>query len=288
MTLHLHAFQPDLPALMRLAARERLLPAGDDPGYAIHAVLAATFGELAPAPWVLLPPGQGGGPAGRLLAYGAHPLDALRAHAEAFADPAFAAPLALVSAASKAMPARFAPGARLGFRVRVRPVSRQGRPVAGHASAAERGARGRERDVYVAHREAAARTAVAAGAGVAAGSGASGGASLAAAPLTRAACYLDWLDARLRTAGGALARIDGAAGEGAWGARVDAYRATRLLARDRSGPRARPAAVDGPDAVITGTLMVTDPEAFAAGLVRGIGRHRAFGFGMLLLTPPRG
>ena len=38
---------------------------------------------------------------------------------------------------------------------------------------------------------------------------------------------------------------------------------------------------------MSGTLRVTDPAAFAAGLARGIGRHRAFGFGMLLLAPPR-
>jgi CRISPR system Cascade subunit CasE len=32
-------------------------------------------------------------------------------------------------------------------------------------------------------------------------------------------------------------------------------------------------------------LEVTEPETFAVGLARGIGRHRAFGFGMLLLRP---
>lgn len=43
--------------------------------------------------------------------------------------------------------------------------------------------------------------------------------------------------------------------------------------------------VQGPDAVFTGTLQVRDSAAFAALLARGIGRHRAFGFGMLLLKP---
>jgi CRISPR system Cascade subunit CasE len=43
--------------------------------------------------------------------------------------------------------------------------------------------------------------------------------------------------------------------------------------------------VDGPDAVFTGLLQVRDSAAFAALLARGIGRHRAFGFGMLLLKP---
>jgi len=31
---------------------------------------------------------------------------------------------------------------------------------------------------------------------------------------------------------------------------------------------------------------VRDPTGFAALLARGVGRHRAFGFGMLLLRPP--
>lgn len=44
--------------------------------------------------------------------------------------------------------------------------------------------------------------------------------------------------------------------------------------------------VTGPDAVLTGELTVRDPAGFAALLTRGIGRHRAFGFGMLLLRPP--
>ena len=42
-------------------------------------------------------------------------------------------------------------------------------------------------------------------------------------------------------------------------------------------------ASEGPDATLTGHLRITDPTAFAHLLARGVGRHRAFGFGMLLL-----
>jgi len=31
---------------------------------------------------------------------------------------------------------------------------------------------------------------------------------------------------------------------------------------------------------------VQDPQAFAALLARGLGRHRSFGYGCLLLAPP--
>jgi CRISPR system Cascade subunit CasE len=57
----------------------------------------------------------------------------------------------------------------------------------------------------------------------------------------------------------------------------------RVATHAEGGRPKRP--VQGPDAVFTGVLQVRDPAAFAALVVRGIGRHRAFGFGMLLLKP---
>ena len=44
--------------------------------------------------------------------------------------------------------------------------------------------------------------------------------------------------------------------------------------------------VEGPDVVLQGSLLVDNPEAFNVLLARGVGRHRAFGFGCLLLAPP--
>ena len=41
--------------------------------------------------------------------------------------------------------------------------------------------------------------------------------------------------------------------------------------------------VNGPDVVMTGQLSVRDSLAFAKLLTAGIGRHRAFGFGLLML-----
>jgi CRISPR system Cascade subunit CasE len=40
-----------------------------------------------------------------------------------------------------------------------------------------------------------------------------------------------------------------------------------------------------PEAEFEGTLEVLDGTAFHAVLARGIGRHRAFGYGMLLVRP---
>jgi CRISPR system Cascade subunit CasE len=292
MTLHLYSFQPDLPRLMRLAARERLLPRGDDPGYAIHAVLAASFGALAPKPWALLMPGQGGGPSGRLLGYGKAPLDSLLAHAATYADPAFAAPLALDCAAGREMPTQFALNSQLGFRVRLRPVARMGKQVVGHANAPSR--ESRERDVFLSRLEAVRRTHEAATALAAHESMNEEGAPEAVGSdgeptLSRAACYLDWLDARLQEQGAALTQLRAPRADEAptWDARVNTFRFTRLMNRDRRSDRRRARDVEGPDATVSGQLVVRDPVRFAAGLARGVGRFRSFGFGMLLLSPPR-
>lgn len=40
-----------------------------------------------------------------------------------------------------------------------------------------------------------------------------------------------------------------------------------------------------PRAVMDGVMRIGDPEAFSRLLTRGLGRHRAFGLGMLLLRP---
>ena len=43
----------------------------------------------------------------------------------------------------------------------------------------------------------------------------------------------------------------------------------------------------GPDAVLRGVGKVTDADAFHALIARGVGRHRAYGYGALLLSPAR-
>ena len=44
---------PDLDRLARAAAAHGLIGAGGDFGYALHAALAAAFGDLAPKPFLL-------------------------------------------------------------------------------------------------------------------------------------------------------------------------------------------------------------------------------------------
>jgi len=60
----------------------------------------------------------------------------------------------------------------------------------------------------------------------------------------------------------------------------------RFLRRARNGSN-RLLTIERPQALFGAEAVLRDPERFAALLLRGIGRHRAFGFGMVLLAPPR-
>jgi CRISPR system Cascade subunit CasE len=60
----------------------------------------------------------------------------------------------------------------------------------------------------------------------------------------------------------------------------------RLLRRSRNSAN-RLRSVERPEALFAADAVITDPERFQALLARGIGRHRTFGYGMVLLAPPR-
>jgi len=92
---------------------------------------------------------------------------------------------------------------------------------------------------------------------------------------TRESVYLDWLGERLARA--AVLERDAC--------RLASFRRTRTI---RGAARRKPS--ERPDAVLHGVLRVVDAAAFGDLLQRGVGRHRAYGYGMLLLRPaaPRG
>jgi CRISPR system Cascade subunit CasE len=68
--------------------------------------------------------------------------------------------------------------------------------------------------------------------------------------------------------------------------RVEAQRRS-ILVRRTHGTARRSHLTERPDVLFGGTIEVTDAQAFPQLLERGVGRHRAFGFGMMLLRPPR-
>ena len=62
----------------------------------------------------------------------------------------------------------------------------------------------------------------------------------------------------------------------------------RLLRRGQRSPEVevrRASAIERPTALFSAIAEVRDAEEFGRIMVRGIGRHRAFGFGMVLLRP---
>ena len=183
------------------------------------------------------------GEAPKLLAYCNHAAADLSARAAMFAEPLAMQSLGLDSLRAKTMPASFAPGTHLGFEVRVRPVVRTGRGTGEHA--------GKERDAFLAAiRDLPKGT-----------------------PVDRIAVYRQWL-ARALAPGTDMLTADP----------LD-QRQTPVSRRGTvdAGHRRSLASLRGPDVRFSGVLRVADAEAFAALLARGVGRHRAFGFGMLLL-----
>lgn len=94
-------------------------------------------------------------------------------------------------------------------------------------------------------------------------------AALRGTPAPREAVYRDWLAERLASA----AILDSDA------TRLASFRRLRIHRGNRR--------LEGPEVVMHGTLTVADPGAFADLLERGIGRHRTYGYGMLLLRPPQ-
>ena len=64
---------------------------------------------------------------------------------------------------------------------------------------------------------------------------------------------------------------------------IELCRLTRFSPED--GRRGRQRMPRGPSAVLQGTLRIRSGEAFRRLVQAGIGRHKAYGYGMLLLRP---
>ena len=83
--------------------------------------------------------------------------------------------------------------------------------------------------------------------------------------VSREHVYAGWMAEKVANAG---ALIDGSV-------RMVSYRQSRMYRQAR-----------GPDAVMRGDLTITDGNKFKELVERGLGRHRAYGYGMILPRPP--
>ncbi len=118
---------------------------------------------------------------------------------------------------------------------------------------ARRAADGRERDVFL-------HAADHAGDGV---------------PIDRSRIYVDWLSRQLEP-GASLEE-----------ARMEEFALVSQLRQRHGDGREgrRKTRLTRPRVLLRGTLAIRDSQAFRETLRRGVGRHRAFGYGMLLLRP---
>jgi CRISPR system Cascade subunit CasE len=232
--LHLVRLRVEPAALLRFVAGQDLLKSQDDTlGYAMHAWLAAMFGESCPKPFRFFIKRQ------EVFAYSACDAATLVEQAKTYADPTAWAALELDSLVSKPMRLDWRVGERLQADVLACPVSRKD---------------GHEKDVFL-------RAVDRFGDQVP----------------DRQEVYAEWW---VRQWGGSVAveRLE-----------ITSFGRARMTRRtqrsERSGAR-KIHEVERPFVEFRTVVNVREPDAFAALLSRGIGRHRAFGFGMVLLSPP--
>lgn len=168
----------------------------------------------------------------------------LAERARALADPLALAALNLESLCSKSMPTEWRAGATYHFETRICPIVRTNLRLADKSS--------READAFLQRcwRE---------------------GKDVS---VDREEVYRDWLERELARSG--AARLVET--------RIMRFQRIRLFRRDHGNDGRRATRCERPDATMGGVLKVTDPVGFTALLRRGLGRHRAFGFGMLLLS----
>lgn len=254
MTTHLIHAPFDMRNFNRWAGRRGLVRYGSfDAGYALHVLLSAMFGKSALQPFRLFAPERRRNAA--LYGYASVDETELRRTAAAAATPDCLDVVNPNEMRSKRMPPNFERGRRLGFDLRLRPVRRLRRALS-DGQLDRSLPRGVEVDAFRLEvvRKFPSGWSDPDVAAVKAG-------------VTRESVYREWLSERF---GDAVAVEE---------CRLVSFRRTQAVRGNGKGP-------EGPDAILHGTLAVSDQETFARTLRHGIGRHRAYGYGMLLLRPP--
>ena len=246
--LSLARLRPDMTAFSAWAIARGFLPPRVDTGYALHAALKAALGDAAPQPFVLR--GSAGQPGAReLLGYVPMPAHAILSAAACppVHAPEVAAVLRLGDIEASEMPESWREGGHWSFEIRVRPVIRS-RPD---------GRSGKTSEIDVNFWARTKRD--------------------AAATMSRSDIYAEWFANRLEHSAAAKPLS----------INVESMNSVHVLRRPATGNGQRGSvSVPGPDVLLRGELEVTGATAFRELLGRGVGRHRAFGFGCLLLAPP--
>jgi CRISPR system Cascade subunit CasE len=252
--LTLVKLRPDGAALARWAAASGVAAFRDDLGYAAHAASRAVFGDLAPKPFALRL--KAGGL--EMVGYCAASVDELsRVACLQTHDDAAAHALGVDGMVVKSMPLDWAAGERFSFECRVVPTRRTRQSLSGRYV---------ELDAAIPD---------------------SGPESDSEAAFDRDAAYSAWLSRELSRF--SAARLTGyspfAFKLTPTARRTQADQSNHATQRSSGAGARRPARGLVPDLVARGELEVVDPSGFREALRRGLGRHRAFGYGCILLAP---
>ncbi len=245
----LHMVRVQLTARDLYGAASHARHANADLGYAVHWALVSAFGDAAPSPFVLR---RETGRNIEVLGYARHDATELRRAAHGGELGRAARAIVLASLGSKVMPTRWRVGSRLGFELRACPVVRMSSSGVHHR-------RGAEVDAFLAACRRSPDAAV-----------------------DRGAVYRAWLCRQFEGPGAEGDRTCWQGGVRVLDVTMRRFRRARLFRREQGGERPG-RRLERPDATLSGTLEVTDAGRFSRLMARGIGRHRAFGFGMLLL-----
>lgn len=261
-TQTLHMVQLHLDA-HRLAGLGQMLGLYDgrqrvSTNYLVHCALGELFQEQAPKPFsVESGPKQIAGEEGRrlrVLGYADVGRAALHELAKGFASPAVYEICDWDRCASKPMPETFPEGMRLQFELRACPVVRKA--SAGEGQNAQGQTRtwqkGQELDAFLAK----------------------AWENPDEDDLSREAVYREWLRRQFEIRGGA--EIEPEKDH----AGMERFSIERMTRRTHGNGR-RVITTKRPDVTLTGTLTVTDGDAFLNLLRSGLGRHKSFGYGML-------
>lgn len=249
--LHMVRLLLAAPRLTALAEARGLRLDQEDTGFLVHDQLAAVFQEGTVQPFRVTREQTRDV---EVLGYSVLSGEELRDRATTFARPEAHDACDWDGFAVKEMPETLEAGRRLGFEVRVCPITRlsSDRTMTGKNGEETRLRCGAEVDAWLHRRFLSPEPDEAA---------------------SRGDVYSDWLANRLA----GCAELEHV--------RMTGFRRTRLV-RKTHAARRKAKVLERPDAILQGALQVTDGDGFLDLLSRGVGRHKAFGFGMLLLRPP--
>jgi CRISPR system Cascade subunit CasE len=217
-----------------------------DENYLVHCALGELFGDDAPKPFSVEGRSEDGRRL-RVLGYATKSDESLERAANTYASPAIHKACNWDEFDSKPMPTSFAPGTRLGFELHACPVQRM-------SSDGPKWSEGSEVDAFLVECWEVDDEDV---------------------DVDRGDVYESWLKGYFERRGGASVER----------ATMKTFSLEKFFRRTQGSDR-KGVTFTRPATTLAGELEVTDSETFAEILRGGIGRHKAFGFGMLKLRRP--